>query len=218
MSVHEVYPVAETARPRRPLVIERPELQTVAQRYGYLSVTFLFWVLWLYLVVPLISLLAWVAGLTVIYESLIQQLAAADLLEMLKVYGIGIAALTGSYLTWAVLSYHRWRHVERRREVAVVDDERLASSHHLTLEDLAMLRGAQRYVVPATLLARMFDSAPIARIAGCDADREAAADDASAAVDGKRGPGDRWGEGSRSSPGPTAISGSEDRTRSVNGT
>ena len=33
----------------RPLILERPELQTRAQRYGYASLTLACWFLWLYL-------------------------------------------------------------------------------------------------------------------------------------------------------------------------
>ncbi|MEZ5560106.1 MAG: poly-beta-1,6-N-acetyl-D-glucosamine biosynthesis protein PgaD [Pseudomonadales bacterium] len=146
-----------SAQPRRrPLIIERPDLQTAAQRYGYLSVTFLAWFMWLYLVVPLLSLLAWVAGITVLYEAMIQNLATADLLAMLKVYGSGAGALSLIYLTWAITSYLRWRNVHRRQPAAPVDDQRLASSHHLTPAELHALRTASRRVLSVELLERMF--------------------------------------------------------------
>ena len=112
------------AAPRRPLIIERPDLQTMTQRYGYLSFTFFAWFAWLYLVVPLFSLLAWVAGLNLIYQAMVQDLLTAELFHMLKVYGSGSAAFSGAYILWAVTSYLRWRNVERRQAAPPVEGRR----------------------------------------------------------------------------------------------
>ena len=52
----------------RPLIIERPELQSIVQRYGYVSVTVVCWFLWLYLFVPLLSLGGWFLGGSLVYD------------------------------------------------------------------------------------------------------------------------------------------------------
>ena len=141
----------------RPLIIERPELQTPTQRYGYLSVTLICWFLWLYLFVPLLSLVAWVLGATLVYQVMLQNLDTAELVALLRVYGAGIASLTGVYLLWAVTSYLRFRNVERRSFAPSTDDAALARSHHLDAAELAALRTGGRTDVPAELRARMFD-------------------------------------------------------------
>lgn len=148
--------VARPAHPVRPLIIQREDLQTWAQRYGYLSVTFLFWFVWLYLFVPLLALLAWALGATLVYRVMIQGLDAAELVELLKAYGSGAGLLSGSYLLWAVVSWLRFRKVERRRAPAAVTDPALAASHRLTMAELATLRRGSRLVVPADQLDRMF--------------------------------------------------------------
>ena len=145
------------AAPRRPLIIERPDLQTMTQRYGYMSFTFFAWFAWLYLVVPLFSLLAWAAGLNLIYEAMVQDLLTAELFHMLKVYGSGAAAFSGAYILWAVTSYLRWRNVERRQAASPVDDAKLANSHLLQLHELHALRVAQRLVLSPEMLEQMFD-------------------------------------------------------------
>lgn len=144
------------AAPRRPLIIERPDLQTMAQRYGYLTFTFVAWFMWLYLVVPLLSWLAWAAGLGIIYQAMIQNLATADLIQMLKVYGAGAGLLSGTYLVWAITSLLRWHNVERRLPAAPVDDVSLARSHHLAANQLDALRETQRHVLSAEMLEQMF--------------------------------------------------------------
>lgn len=141
---------------RRPLIIERPHLQTLAQRYGYLSFTFVAWFMWLYLLVPLLSLFTWAAGLGIIYQVIVQDLATADLIRMLKVYGTGAGLLSGTYLVWAIASFLRWRNVERRQPAAPVDDVGLARSHHLAAHQLDELREAQRYVLSVEMLEQMF--------------------------------------------------------------
>jgi biofilm PGA synthesis protein PgaD len=139
-----------------PLIIERPDLQTRLQRYGYLSVTFIGWVLWLYLFVPLLSLAAWVFGATLVYQTLLQGLSPADLAGLLVRYGGGIAVLVSALFVWAMTSYWRFRGMDRRRAPPPVDDERLRHAHHLDAEELAALRKAGRLVVSAEQLERMF--------------------------------------------------------------
>jgi poly-beta-1,6-N-acetyl-D-glucosamine biosynthesis protein PgaD len=150
------------SRPRRPLIIERPDLQTTAQRLGYLTFTFAAWFAWFYLVIPLVGALAWAVGLTVLYRALVSNLATADLVDMVKVYGTGIGILSTVFVAWAVFEYRRWRHVERRRASPLVDDPALAHSHRVTLEELAQLRHARRCVLPPDLLLKMFPRATTA--------------------------------------------------------
>ena len=152
--------VARPADAQRPLVIQREDLQTWAQRYGYLSVTFLFWFLWLYLFVPLLALVAWAMGATLVYQVMIHGLETSELIALLKSYGTGAGVLSGVYLLWAVVSWLRFRNVERRRSPATVSDEALAASHHLSVAELAALRQGARKVVTAEQLARMFAAEP----------------------------------------------------------
>lgn len=140
----------------RPLIIERPDLQSRLQRYGYLSVTLIGWVLWLYLFVPLLSLVAWALGATLVYQALVQGLSLSDLGHLLARYGSGIGVLVSVLLVWAVSSYWRFRGMDRRRAPTPVDDERLRGAHHLAATELAALRCADRVVVSAAQLERMF--------------------------------------------------------------
>lgn len=142
--------------PDRPLVIERPDLQTATQRFGYMSMTFICWGIWMYLLMPLFSLLAWAAGAYTVYDVLIQNLSTADLLEMLAGYGAGILMLTATYLIWAVTSYLRFRDVDRRRAPQPVADPALAASHRITLALLKSMRRVKHLVISAEELDVLF--------------------------------------------------------------
>jgi biofilm PGA synthesis protein PgaD len=110
----------------RPLIIERPDLQTSSQRYGNISITVACWMVWLYLFVPLLSLLAWVTGATLVYEVLYMDLGEGLVISRVLSYGKGIAVLTGIYSVWAIYNYVRWSGVERRQTPELVTTEEMA--------------------------------------------------------------------------------------------
>lgn len=141
---------------QRPLIIERPDLQTAGQRWGYRSLTALCWVLWLYLFMPLVSVLAWALGLTWAYRMLLQDLELIELWHMVTAYSAGIGALSAVYMFWAVTSYFRFRRASRRKSPSRVADELLAASHNLGVAELQVLRDGERLVIPPDQLDRMF--------------------------------------------------------------
>ena len=141
----------------RPPIISRPERQTAAQKWGYRSVTVVAWLLWFYLVIPLLSLVAWLVGLVFLHDVLLQGLTLDGLLRLLATYGLGIAVLTGTYLLWALYGYLRFRRQVRRRTVQPVSDQALASLHDLPLGEVLAWRARRRTTVDAETLQKMFD-------------------------------------------------------------
>ena len=149
-------PIDNNNSSERPLIIERPDLQTFPQRWGYRSVTMLCWLLWLYLFVPVISFIAWVAGLSFAYRILLQDLEVSELWAMVQGYAIGIGVFAGVYLLWAFYSYMRFRNVERRQTAPIVDLQTLAASHGLLEETVNAWRKPVKQTIPAETLADMF--------------------------------------------------------------
>lgn len=141
----------------RPLIIERPDLQTKAQRYGYAGLTFICWFVWLYLFVPLLSFAAWAFGGVLIYERLVRDLTETNALERLAGYGCGIALLGTMYLAWAIYSYLRWRGVERRLSSSPVTVDQIAERFGMTRERIVALRGASIDVVSPEEQAALFE-------------------------------------------------------------
>jgi len=148
---------ATFTRYKRPLIMRRPELQNGWQLWSSSFLTVFFWVLWLYIFMPLLSLLAWAAGLMIIYELMLQNLPLSELLHILKVYGIGIGVLLLLYLGYALTGYLRFRGMERRKPAPEVSLDLLAASHHLDMETLHTLQSSQSLVLPDELLEQMFE-------------------------------------------------------------
>jgi biofilm PGA synthesis protein PgaD len=156
-NLHPKEPVAVSSEYKRPLIIRRPELQSGLQLWSSSFLTVIFWGLWFYLFMPLLSLLAWAAGLMMIYELMVQNLTLPDLWHTLKVYGVGIGVLLVLYLGYAFMAYIRFRQMERRKQAPEVSPGLLAASHNLDLATLHTLQSGQSVVLPERLLERMFE-------------------------------------------------------------
>jgi len=140
-----------------PPIVERPDLQNRSQRWGYRSVTVVCWILWLYLFVPVLSFIAWVLGLSVIYQVLLQGLDLDQLWHLLHNYAIGIGLFTGTYLLWALYSLIRFRGRERRVRAPLVADDVLAAAHHLSPAEMSELKLMKNSTVTSNMLDKMFE-------------------------------------------------------------
>lgn len=125
------------------VVINRPELQAWSQRYGYATITLVFWFVYLYLWQPLISLVLWALGLGLAHHEMVGQGGYLGLLRLLGVYGLIIFALTVVYLGWALINYYRFRGVERRNAQTIVSLQESAEFFGVEPEELSAWR-AQR--------------------------------------------------------------------------
>lgn len=97
-----------------PLVIEMPDLQTIRQRYASNVITFIFWVLWFYLWLPLISLVAWVLGIDLFYDRMVVRGGYDAFVEMLPVYALIVVLIGALLIIWGVYNMQRFRGKERR--------------------------------------------------------------------------------------------------------
>jgi poly-beta-1,6-N-acetyl-D-glucosamine biosynthesis protein PgaD len=143
----------------RPLIIERPDLQTTVQRYGYASLTLFGWVLWLYLFVPLLSLGAWVVGGALIYERLLTDLDDPALTEQLIRSLVFIVSFSTAYLLWAFYNYLRWRGPDRRRSAPSVTLDDLSARFPIAPRRIRQLQISSNALVTNSELERLLDPA-----------------------------------------------------------
>lgn len=107
-------------RPRRPLIIERPDLQSPAQRLLSGLLTAFFWALWVSIWLPVMGLIGWWVGLSSAFEQMVVLDGWRDVVDGARRYGIGIAALCSVLIAWATYNRVRFQGAERRSDVQPV--------------------------------------------------------------------------------------------------
>ena len=130
-----------------PLIINRPELQSTSQRVIYPIITFVFWMLWIYIWLPLLSLIAWGFGVQLFYDEMILENGFDALIELAGIYAMMIFLLAAALLGWAQYNWVRFKNVERRRAIDLVSTEDMAEYFQVDKEKLIIWRDANRMVV-----------------------------------------------------------------------
>jgi biofilm PGA synthesis protein PgaD len=128
-------------------LIERPDLQSSRQRTLYGGLTFGFWVLWLYLWVPVLALLAWSLGLQQAYKYMVVFGGYRDVLNLLALYSVVILLLGGGLVVWALYNIIRFRGVEARTAALPVTPAQIALKFGQTTEAVARWQTEQRLYV-----------------------------------------------------------------------
>jgi biofilm PGA synthesis protein PgaD len=129
------------------VIIDRPSLQTARQHFIYGSLTLLFWVLWIYLWLPLLALAGWYLGFHLAYEEMVVKHGFDALKAMLVTYAIVVAYLGGSLLVWAYYNFFRFHGVERRVRRTPVSGADQAGYYQLDPAMLGRWVSARRLVV-----------------------------------------------------------------------
>jgi biofilm PGA synthesis protein PgaD len=145
---------------KRPLIIERPDLQTGGQRWLYLALTLLFWLFYLYLWLPLVTLAGWAFGLWRGYDVFLVHQGYRNLLTILLWYASGIALFAATLIGWAVYNLVRFRGKERRRRPRSVTLTEQANHYGVQPHSLASWRRAKVIVVAHDPLGRITDVTP----------------------------------------------------------
>lgn len=147
------------------LIINRPDMQTIRQRYGNGLLTFMFWMIWfyfwlpliniflVYLWLPLISIGGWLMGVNLFYEELIVQEGLEALLDLLGWYLLVIFLISLTLGVWALVQRIRFRGKDRRGQHQTVDVVSLAGAFGVTTEQLGKWRDSKRLVISSDSIA-----------------------------------------------------------------
>ena len=126
------------------LIIDSPQLQKPLTKFSYAFLTFLFWLLWVYLWVPLFSALAWLFGARLFYEHMIVLGGYEGFLQLMGWYALAIVVISAVLIVWALYNQLRFRGRERRRFVEPVTVYELSSFFHVDPNGLARWRESKR--------------------------------------------------------------------------
>jgi biofilm PGA synthesis protein PgaD len=128
-------------------IINRPDLQTLAQRLGGYTVNFFGWALYLYLWLPLITLVVWWLDIGFVYEQMVDQEGLDALANVARWYLLIFGLLAASYLGWARYNQWRFRGRERRNPRPAPPLAKIAEDFGVPLKVLQQWRTQRRVVI-----------------------------------------------------------------------
>ncbi len=126
----------------------RQRKQPGLQRAAEITITTLFWMAWLYLIMPLVSLLLWLLGVELFVEVMITRGGYQALLEELVHYSLvilGILAVTLIWVNWNLRHYGR--HNKRIVQPRSVSIRELAAHSGLSRTKLTKMQTARQLLI-----------------------------------------------------------------------
>lgn len=131
----------------QPPIIESPDLQSKAQRLGWGSLTLVFWLIYIHLWTPLITLVAWWVGVKLFNLHIVQLHGYTGLMEKLGLYLLVIFVISLVLIGWANLERFRFKDIHRRTAHAPTTTQEVAEKYHLEKNYLDKLRLKKSIIV-----------------------------------------------------------------------
>jgi biofilm PGA synthesis protein PgaD len=129
------------------IIINRPELQSPLQRVTTRGITFVFWVVWIYLWLPLISLAAWLVGIHLFRAHMLDNDGYKALFSDVHQYAIVIVIIAAVLIGWARYNLLRFRDKGNRKASRHVDLDAQAQFFKTEPQQLRRWREAKRLVI-----------------------------------------------------------------------
>jgi biofilm PGA synthesis protein PgaD len=139
-------PGAQGLPDRRGLIIERPDLQPRRERVIYGTITAVAWVLWAYLWLPLVTLVAWYFGV----RAFVREVVVPDRLTLLATgasYLLVIVILGGTLLVWSRYNLRRFGGEDRRTASAPLGREEIRAWFAIPASTLEFMQDQGSVVV-----------------------------------------------------------------------
>lgn len=119
------------------LIIERPKLQTIYQKYGSATLTAFFWILWIYIWTPLITLGCWFFGIEFIYTEIFTYTSFKYFIDDIRQYFVAISILCAGLIFWSIYNFLRFRKSTRYKESPAVSLEETSNYSDIKKDLLA---------------------------------------------------------------------------------
>lgn len=120
------------------LIIERPKLQTVYQRYTSITLTVFFWIVWIYIWTPLITVAFWWFGIEAVYTDVFTYTSFKLFMADVGRYFITISIFCTGLIFWAIYNLFRFRNTSRYKESEAVSLEEISNYANIKKESLAI--------------------------------------------------------------------------------
>ena len=118
-------------------IISRSEDQSLMKKTLFATLTGLAWLGWIYLWLPLLTLLAWSVGLDRAWKYLVVNSSQSNVHDLLLLFGIACTCAVAA-IAWMTYNLRRFGHLRRRRAVDnTINDEialKLGGNHKISAE------------------------------------------------------------------------------------
>lgn len=118
----------------RPLIIERPGLQSRFQKYGQISIAVLMWVLWLWLWLPILTLILWALGINLVFTEFFIDEDWLEVLFTLINFFNSVLFIVGVQYLWSLYNLLRFGNKVRRGYSPPLSSEELAEDNGYSIE------------------------------------------------------------------------------------
>ena len=137
------------SRSSNPEIIDSWQIKSRSRIFLESLVTLAFWTGFLYLLIPMVTLLLWIFGFKIAYAELIGAEGLNELVKIIKDSGIIIFFITLIIMAWGYYNYllFRIRGDRRGSRVMICFDEDFASRYHLDLQTLRAAKEEPRLSV-----------------------------------------------------------------------
>lgn len=129
-------------------IIDRSDLQPAAMRALFNVLTMALWSSYVYLLLPVATLLAWYAGFNAVYEEMVLRRGWESLIDLLGFYGFIVLVMGCVQVGWASVNWARFRGKrDRRRLRARQVDMQVENKFMMDTAEIPIWQNARRLVV-----------------------------------------------------------------------
>ena len=129
-------------KPCRIEIIDKPELQKPIWRKFDLLLTFIFWLFYFYLLLPLITLLLWIFGFRLFYTEFLKK-EYYSFWMLIKHMGFSVGTVALLLIFWQYYNLWRYGSLNRRKKPPHFSLEKLAHKIGLSPQKAQILQQAQ---------------------------------------------------------------------------
>ncbi len=146
---------------QRELILDVPSMQTLWQKYSSALLTFIFWVLWFFLWMPVITALAWYFGFEIMYFEMFEMSGYQAVIRSFLNFLLVVFLLGGALASWAGYNYIRFKGKDKRSTPMQVSTQQQADYLNTNEHLLSEFQHQQRLSVSFD------DHGAISKIAPC---------------------------------------------------
>ncbi len=129
-------------------IIDNPKLRNLLRVIGELGFTTVMWLFWIYLLLPVLSILLWLLGIHFFYHEIIHQAGYKHLLTLFKNLGFTVLVVFITLRVWGYYNYLAFGKRNRRKAVRPAHPADLGKFFGLSTEEILSLQSRKEIFWP----------------------------------------------------------------------